>query len=200
MTTRKNTKRKLKAYEYKTFEKARRHGYTRKQFNNSVRSIKAWNSKSELQKEVTLDNLRRGRKRRQLQIKKEKFLLKQQDGLIEAYQIVSQSHYDARGRTPKGKKYKTLFEYSTNGFFENEPNFDTIEKMTRNSLISAFNSGSKGKGGYLKNSAFNELVEQNLKGLKVEKVKIRPEQLNNKLSAELTILNLDTHYKWSGNN
>jgi hypothetical protein len=190
--------KRLKAYEYETFYKARRYGYTLKQYENSVRGKKRWDSLSTLKKEIILDNLREGRARKKFKLKFEKLENKKEQ--IEVYEIVSQSHYDARGKTPKGIPYKTLFEYTTKGYFEHEPDLNKIEKMVKNSLISAFNNGRTGRKGYLKKSAFDTLVENNLRGLKIVKTLIpKEEALNlNKMEAELTIKN--NRYTWRGRN
>lgn len=184
-------KRKKKAYEYKSAKAANSAGYSTKQYKDSLRGKKAWDNKSTLEKELTLSRLKRASKfaRRQKMYSKE----------VVAYEIVSQSHYDARGKTPKGKKYHTLFEYNTRGIFENEPNLDTIEKMVRNSLISAFNNG-RSRGGYLKQNAFNKIVENNLRGIKVQPVKVTAGDVSNRLDAQLDITNQTTKYKWTGTN
>lgn len=179
---------KRKAYNYKNAKSANAAGYTTKQYQRSVAGKRAWDNKSKLQKDRTLDNLRRGQARaKRIQAKQ-----------IEAYEIVSQSHYEARGKTEKGKKYRSLFEYTTKGYFENEPTLDKLETMGKNSLISAFNSGRSGRGGYLKDSAFNTLVEGHMRGIKVQKVKVDRDLVTNKMSAELKIVNNGN--KWKGTN
>lgn len=202
------TRRRLKrnkAYTYNSFAAAKLRGYTKQQYENSKRAKKTWDNLPTLKKESILDNLAAGRRKQKFQ---RKFGgnedLQEQASIasdyVYVYEIVSQSHYDARGTTPKGKKYKTLFEYTTKGYFENEPALSTIEKMTKNSLIAAFNSGRKGSGGYLKNSAFNKLVDANLRGVKVQKVKIKASDIGtlNNLDAELSIKNNGN--KWIGKN
>jgi hypothetical protein len=191
---RKNTKAKKKAYNYSSAKSANSAGFTTKQYKDSVRGKKAWDNKSRLEKEVTIERLRNARRVRRNARRRE------DAGMVEAYEIVSQSHYDARGKTPKGKKYHTLFEYTTNGYFQYEPSVDKLETMTKNSLISAFNNGKGGKGGYLKSSAFNKIVDNNLRGIKIQKVRVPVEQVNNRMSAELSITNQWSKYKWTGKN
>jgi len=127
------------------------------------------------------------------------------------FEITSTSHYDSSGevkvtyKDKKGKEktfmsnYKSSFSYETNGSFQNMPKPKTLMKMAKNSLIKAFNSGRK--GGYLKNSAFNELVDGNIAGLKVEKTEISYEKwlkLDNVMNADLEIDN--NGFTWKGSN
>jgi hypothetical protein len=194
-------KSRNKAYKYKTFGAARAKGYTFKQYTRSKTAIKTWDNLPQLQKDIRVENLQAGKKKARLKKKFEKKKQLPKDDYVDVYEIVSQSHYDARGINPKTKRpYKTLFEYTTKGYFENEPSFGSIETMTKNSLIAAFNSGKSGNGSYLKRSAFDKLVVANMRGVKVEKVKIKASELNNlnRLDAELSIKNNNS--KWIGKN
>lgn len=179
--------KKLKAYNYDTFPKARARGYTLKQWQNSHRAIKAWNNLSTLEQELRVEKLQQGKKR---QLKEQKRA--EEEMLVDAYEIVSQSHYDYRK-----KGVNSRFEYNTKGLFQFEPSIEKIEKMVKNSLMGAFNNGAK-KKGYLKNSLFTHLTDTNLKGVKVNKIKVSRSQINNRLDAELDIFNNGN--KWTGRN
>lgn len=179
--------KKLKAYNYDTFAKARIRGYNLKQYKGSIRAKRTWDNLSTLEKELRIEKLQRGLK---LKIRETKRA--EEEMLIDAYEIVSQSHYDYRKKGIKSK-----FEYTTKGIFSFEPKIDKIEKMVKNSLIGSFNNGAK-KKGYLKGSLFNHLVDNNLKGIQVNKIKVPRNEVNNMLSAELVINNNGN--KWKGRN
>lgn len=185
---------KKKAYKYSNVKSANGAGYSSKHYYASVRGFNNWNNKSRLEKEITIERLQNGKKvKRNAQRREETFT-------VEAYEIVSQSHYSTRGKTPKGKKYNTLFEYNTSGYFQFEPSIEKLETMTRNSLISAFNSGKKGKGGYLKKSAFNKIVDNNLRGIQIKIVRVPVNLVRNRMNAKLDITNKNSGYKWTGEN
>ena len=175
--------KKLKAYNYKTFEKARIRGYTKQQWQRSIKAKKTWDNLPELKKEIIIEKLKTYNTLKRNK-KKETLITIKKDDKVYAYRISSQSHYIYRS-----KKYNTLMEYTTSGIFENEPKIKTIEKMIKNSLISAFNNGKTGRKGFLKNSVFYHLVDNNIRGLEIEKVLVSKNEIVNKLSAELTIKN-----------
>ena len=112
---------------------------------------------------------------------------------VDAWEVISQTSVNTR----REGKYDTKFSYSANGIFEHEPKPELVEKMIKNSMIKAFNSGEK-KGRYIQKNLFGELVDTGIRGVEIRKVKVRKSQVQNTMKLVLSINN--NGKKWKGEN
>lgn len=174
--------RKLKAYNYSTFGQARARGYSKIQYERSVKAKQTWDNLPELKKDYILSNLSKGRRKYLREVKRMEIEENNLNGTIEAYEVVLSTHYDARLK----KGGKSRMEYNLTGYFTNEPTPTKIEKMAENTLIRLFNQNASVKR-YLTNKPFSSLTD--IRGVQIKKVLVAGYKINNALKGEFSINN-----------